>query len=198
MHTVHLASTNRHKIKEFTRLFGSSFTLLAPHHASIFNTWIEDGYTFMDNSIKKAVFYSERREGLILADDSGLSVAALEGEPGIHSARYAGPHATGEDNRRLLLARLAHLPEEARAATFWCALALARDGKILTTVEASCPGRIARLPAGTEGFGYDPIFLPSGATATFAQMTPAEKDQYSHRARAVAQLLRTHPPDRWS
>lgn len=149
----------------------------------------------MDNAIKKALAYGSGRTGLILADDSGLCVAALGGEPGVHSARYAGPHASDADNRRLLLARLEHLPVEAREATFWCALALACDGEILTTVEASCPGRIALLPAGSEGFGYDPLFVPSGAATTFAQMAPAEKDRYSHRARAVAQLLSALPAE---
>ncbi|WP_142660559.1 non-canonical purine NTP pyrophosphatase [Methylacidimicrobium tartarophylax] len=197
MPTLHLASTNPHKLKEFARLFGSAFILTSVQHTSSSTQWLEDGSTFMDNSIKKAVFYSKLGSGLVLADDSGLCVAALGGEPGVHSARYAGPEASDAENRSLLLARLARVPEEAREATFICALALARDGKLLTTVEATCPGRITAFPGGSEGFGYDPIFVPSGATATFAQMPPAEKDRYSHRARAVAQLLPILLTKRW-
>jgi XTP/dITP diphosphohydrolase len=197
MPTLHLASTNPHKLKEFTRIFTPDFVLTPMQRTSSDTQWIEDGITFMDNSIKKAVSYSKERSGFILADDSGLCVAALGGEPGVHSARYAGSDASDAENRRLLLARLAHLPEEARGATFFCALALAREGKILTTVEATCPGRITVLAGGSEGFGYDPIFVPSGAAATFAQMPPAEKDRYSHRARAVAQLLPILLAKRW-
>nr|WP_246189501.1 non-canonical purine NTP pyrophosphatase [Methylacidimicrobium cyclopophantes] len=191
MLTLHLASANIHKLEEFTRLF-APYTLLQPIHLpSSIPPCIEDGLTFLDNAIKKALYYSTVTPGLILADDSGIAVGPLGGQPGIYSARYAGPRATDAENRRLLLERLSQLPDEgaARDAAFICALALARDGQILTTVEASCPGSIVRSPKGTGGFGYDSLFLPSGALRTFAEMPPEEKDRYSHRGRAVANLL---------
>ncbi|MGD9896117.1 MAG: non-canonical purine NTP pyrophosphatase [Candidatus Methylacidiphilaceae bacterium] len=197
MPTLHLASTNPHKLREFRRLFGTAFVLVPAAFPPQSNPWIEDGLTFLDNAIKKAVFYSTCSPSLVLADDSGLSVAALGGEPGVYSARYAGPQASDDDNRRLVLDRLSQAPAERRQATFSCALALARGGTLLATAEATCPGRIAPSPDGTDAFGYDPIFVPFGATDTFAKMPPEEKDRYSHRARAIAQLLATFPPDRW-
>ncbi|CAB4243503.1 dITP/XTP pyrophosphatase [Methylacidimicrobium sp. AP8] len=188
MLTLHLASTNPHKLAEFQRLFGPSLTLVPAIFPAADNPWKEDGLTFMDNSITKAISYSLTHPGLVLADDSGLSVAALGGEPGVRSARYAGPRASDAENRRLLLHRLADVPQEERTAVFSCALALATNGQILVTVEASCRGRITPLPRGREGFGYDPIFLPDGALLTFAEMTPEQKDRYSHRSQAVARL----------
>ena len=193
MPTLHLASTNPHKLAEFQRLCGNRITLLPAPYPSSADPWMEDGLMFMDNAIKKAVSYSHSRPGMVLADDSGLCVASLAGAPGVNSARYAGPRATDAENRQLLLDRLAHLAEEERGAAFFCALALARAGEILATAEASCPGRIARFPRGTGGFGYDPLFIPSDASATFAEMAPEEKDRYSHRARAIARLFVAFP-----
>ncbi len=198
MPTVHLASTNPHKLAEFQRLLGPSFVLRPASFPTNSDPWIEDGLTFLDNAIKKAVFYSLRRPGLVLADDSGLAVVALGGEPGVYSARYAGPRASDAENRRLLLERLGNMPQEGRNAAFYCALAVARQGKLMATAEASCPGTILHSPRGEEGFGYDPIFLPHDATATFAEMAPEEKDRHSHRAGAVARLLTSLSAEAWT
>ncbi|QSR85071.1 non-canonical purine NTP pyrophosphatase [Methylacidimicrobium sp. B4] len=198
MQTVHLASTNPHKLAEFQRLVGRYFRLQPSSFPSSYHPWKEDGLSFMDNAIKKAVLYSLGCSGWVLADDSGLSVAALGGEPGVYSARYAGSQATDADNRRLLLDRLANTPEEGRTAAFHCALAVACQGKLMAIAEASCPGTITHLPRGAKGFGYDPIFLPHGASSTFAEMAPEEKDDHSHRARAVARLLASLPAEAWS
>lgn len=198
MPILRLASTNPHKLAEFKRLLGLDFDLIPAHSSATSSPCKEDGVTFLENAIKKALHHSDGSSDLVLADDSGLRVTGLGGEPGVYSARYAGPKASDAENRRLLLERLAGHDEEARDAAFFCALALARNGKIVATVEASCPGRIAYTPKGTAGFGYDPIFHPSGAVHSFAEMLPEEKDRYSHRARAIARLLAIVPPGEWA
>lgn len=198
MPTIHLASTNLHKLAEFRRLLGPGFILVPAPFPARSDPWTEDGVTFVDNSIKKAVLYSRYHPGFVLADDSGLSVDALGGEPGVRSTRYAGPRASDADNRRLLLHRLANIPPNKRTATFSCALTLARSGRIFVTVEATCRGAIPPLPRGNAGFGYDPVFMPDGSSLTFAEMTMEEKDRYSHRARAVARLLDSMPAVQWN
>ena len=150
----------------------------------------ETGDTFAANAERKAAETSRRlpveyRDTLlVLADDSGLCVDALEGAPGVRSARYA------EDGRHCerLLREMRAVPEEARTARFVCCLALARAGQVLHTATGSVEGRITAAPIGTGGFGYDPVFLYPELGRTFAQLTASEKDAVSHRARAVAAL----------
>ena len=148
----------------------------------------ETGTTFLENATLKAAHYSRFIEGLVLADDSGLCVDALEGRPGVHSARYAP--STTERNARLL-GELAALPPNAdRGAAFYCAFAVARAGSVVWTVQSNLPGRIATEPTGEFGFGYDPIFFVSDLGKTLAQMSGPEKNQVSGRGQAL-QALRT-------
>ena len=146
----------------------------------------ENGSTFLENASLKATHYSRFVGDLTLADDSGLCVMALDGRPGIHSARYA-PSANERNDR--LLSELATLgPAVDRSAAFYCAFAVARDGKILWTVQTELRGQITEKPAGDYGFGYDPIFLVPEYEQTLAQMMTGEKNQVSARGKALHQL----------
>ncbi len=147
----------------------------------------EDGDTFEANAILKASAYAHATGLLTWADDSGLEVDYLDGWPGIASARHAGPEATDEDRVRILLDRLKGVPIEKRTAMFRCVVALAwPDGRALTA-SGSCPGVIADRPAGSGGFGYDPVFYLPETGLTYAQLTPDEKHTISHRGRAARQ-----------
>ena len=124
-----------------------------------------------------------------LADDSGLEVEALGGAPGVHSARYAGEHASDADRRNLLLFELAKVGTDNRRARFVCAIALAGDGgQVLNISEGICEGVITFSPRGTSGFGYDPLFVPDGYDQTFAELSDSIKNTISHRARALIKL----------
>jgi XTP/dITP diphosphohydrolase len=151
----------------------------------------ETGRTFAENAIAKAK-YAAAATGLpAVADDSGLEVDALGGEPGVMSARYGGPDATDRDRYEKVLNLLRDAPDDKRTARFRCAAAYAApDGETLLA-EGAVEGRIAREPSGSGGFGYDPIFVPAGETRTMAQLTPEEKHAISHRGRAFRALART-------
>ena len=146
----------------------------------------ESGATFEENARIKALAYARASNLLTLADDSGLEVDALGGEPGVHSARYAGPHAGDADRYRKLLDVLSGTPAGQRSARFRCVVALALpDGTVYTT-EGTCEGEIGFAPRGEFGFGYDPIFIVKGyGGLTMAELPPALKNQISHRARAM-------------
>jgi XTP/dITP diphosphohydrolase len=153
---------------------------------------VEDGDTFVANAVKKALEVS-RATGLpALADDSGLEVDALGGEPGVYSARYAGLHGDDQANNLKLLARLAGVPPEGRGGRFRCVLALADVagalGSRVVTVEGACEGRILDAPRGTGGFGYDPLFFAPELGMTFAEAGIGPKSGLSHRARAMRAL----------
>ncbi len=148
----------------------------------------ESGDSFVENARLKSVGYSCLTRYPVLADDSGLEVEALGGRPGIHSARYAGPGASDSDRISKLLGELENRGSN-RNARFVCALALAQDGVLLLETEGECRGTIAKVPRGTNGFGYDPVFLFPELGKTYAELDEPEKNQYSHRARAVASLL---------
>jgi XTP/dITP diphosphohydrolase len=158
-------------------------------------TIVEDGATFEENSVKKARAIATSSHMLTLADDSGLEVDALDGAPGPRSARYAHERATDAENNAALLAALAALPDAVRArplaARFRCVLALidpyASDPEPIV-VEGRCEGTLTRTPRGSGGFGYDPLFVVGGAEKTMAELTEAEKNALSHRARAFAAL----------
>ena len=148
----------------------------------------ETGATFADNAIEKARAYAAATGLLTWADDSGLDVDALNGAPGVLSARYGAPKArTDEDRYRLLLAKLAGVPEAARTARFHCVVALVWPDGQVHTVDGVCEGRIAFEPRGSHGFGYDPIFLvaEAGHTQTMAELDPGQKNNISHRGRAA-------------
>jgi len=185
-----VATRNAHKTEEIQRILGPQFNVtdLAAHpeipHIA------ESGTTFQENALLKAVAVSKRMPGFVIADDSGLEVEALGGAPGIHSARYAGMNATDQEKTDKLLEELTRVgaTKNARGARFRCVLALACKGNVLGAFEGIIEGQIADRPHGSHGFGYDPIFMPEGFQQTFGELAPAEKNQLSHRARALERL----------
>ena len=195
-----IATHSRHKLAELQELLQlERGQLVSLDDVGIADEPDESGETFETNARIKARF-GARRTGLpTLADDSGLEVEALRGAPGVRTRRYAGPGATDDDNNRKLLAALDGLPPERRSARYVCVLALAlpvrgaRDGAAvpIRTVRGTSRGRIATLPRGSNGFGYDPIFEPAGEPPggrTFGQWAPAEKHLVSHRGRAARRM----------
>ncbi len=150
----------------------------------------ETGATFAENALLKAESYALQTNLWSLADDSGLEVAALGGAPGVFSARYGGENASDEENIEKLLNELNKKPENERSARFVCAMTICDpSGEVKYTAEASCAGRIAVTPAGTNGFGYDPIFIPGGFAETFGELSDEVKQKISHRARAVEKII---------
>ena len=185
-----LATRNPHKVREFQELLGDEYNLSdlnALHDVKIAE---EIGSTFAENAILKAVSVSKDRQPLVVADDSGLEVDALDGAPGIYSARYAGENASDQKNIEKLLRELRSrsVLEEKRSARFRCVIALAQNGKALNTFEGVVEGNVVDLPRGRNGFGYDPVFQPNGFEQTFAEMAPGSKNKISHRAKAIAAL----------
>jgi XTP/dITP diphosphohydrolase len=186
-----LATRNAHKTRELAAMLGPEFSVTDLTARADMPQVEESGSTFEENAALKAVTISRLVPELVVADDSGLEVDALNGAPGVYSARYAGEHATDAENVTRLLAEIDAVgaPGEP-AAQFRCVLALARGGRMLRAFDGVVRGVIARSPAGTHGFGYDPIFKPQGANRTFAELGEEAKNAISHRARAVAQLRR--------
>lgn len=161
---------------------------------------VEDGSTFAENALKKAKIIAEHLQMPVLADDSGLCVDLLDGRPGIYSARYAGEHATDEANNKKLLNELnalrASMVDDAQQddclseAQFKCALALyIPQGQHIFQVEGECEGYITAIPRGTQGFGYDPLFVIPALKRTMAELPPHVKNQISHRAQALRKLM---------
>lgn len=181
-----LATRNSHKTREFRELLGDRFELKDLRENPEIVMLKETGSTFQENAILKAVTISKHVDGLVIADDSGLEVDALNGAPGIYSARYAGENATDTSNVDKLLRVLENVRQ--RSARFRCVIALARAGKVLHTFEGVAEGAIINIPRGKRGFGYDPVFQPTGFEQTFAEMAPELKNRISHRAKAVAAL----------
>ena len=167
---------------------GVALTLLSLDDVAPFDEAPETGATFEENALAKARD-AFRATGLAsVADDSGLEVDALNGMPGVLSARWSGRHGDDSGNTALLLAQMGDVPDGRRGAAFVSACALVSSvGE--TVVRGKWPGSIVREPRGDGGFGYDPVFLPSGSSRTAAELTPEEKDAVSHRARALAALL---------
>jgi XTP/dITP diphosphohydrolase len=166
----------------------SGLTLLSLDDVAPFDDAPETGATFEENALAKARDAFSATGLACVADDSGLEVDALNGMPGVLSARWSGMHGQDDANTALLLAQLHDVPDERRRAAFVSACALV-SGSGETVVRGVWPGRIARKPRGNGGFGYDPVFLPEGSSRTVAELTPAEKDEVSHRGRALALLL---------
>ena len=183
-----LASNNAHKLEEIRAILGGEFEeILSLREAGIVHETVEDGQTFLENAEKKAREIAELTGCCALADDSGLCVDALDGAPGIYSARFAGVHGDDAANNRLLLEKLEGV--ENRAAHFTCAMALVRpDGSVLRA-EGYFYGQIAHEEAGVNGFGYDPLFYLPERGCTSAQLSPEEKNAISHRANALHKLL---------
>jgi XTP/dITP diphosphohydrolase len=185
-----IATRNSGKLREFRELLLPLKTeVLSLADLKVDEEFEESGSTFAENARLKAIGYSRLVQFPVLADDSGLEVEALGGRPGIFSARYGGPGASDEDRVRKLLKELESSGGE-RNARFVCSLALAQGGRLLLESEGECRGTIAKEPQGTNGFGYDPIFLFPALGRTYAELNQAEKNVHSHRSRAVASLLR--------
>ncbi len=185
-----MATRNAHKTREIQHILGSGFSVRDLRAYPQISEIIETGTSFEENAKLKALGVSTKLPGLVIADDSGLEVDALGGAPGIHSARYAGANATDTEKIDKLLEELARVraKNDSRRARFHCLLALARNGEVLGVFEGTAEGEITERPRGSRGFGYDPIFVPKGFERTFGELGPAEKNQLSHRARALEKL----------
>ena len=182
--TIVLATHNRGKLVELQRILDAqdlSVRLLSAADVDLPEP-VEDGATFADNALLKARAGAAASGLACLADDSGLVVDALAGEPGVHSARYAGTHGDDQANLQLVLERMAGAAD--RAARFVCVAALVTPAGEETTATGVVEGTLTTRPMGDHGFGYDPIFQPDGRTVTTAQMTAAQKDAISHRGQA--------------
>ena len=185
-----IATKNNNKIREIRDRFESfpEIELLSLMDFSDPPDVVEDGSTFMENALKKARQITAFTGLPSLADDSGLEIDALGGEPGVHSARYARGNATDKDRNHLVLDKLRDVPEEERGARFVCVIALSLPHKTEYTVRGECEGIISFKMLGEEGFGYDPIFYLPDFGKTMAQLTLSEKNRISHRGRALEQI----------
>jgi XTP/dITP diphosphohydrolase len=183
-----LATRNQHKTREFAQLLGPNFALRDLTSEHDLPQIPETGRTFEENAVIKAIAVSKIfPDQVVIADDSGLEVKSLEGAPGIFSARYAGEKASDRRNVEKLLCELQGAPE--RSARFRCVIALANNGELIKMVADEVAGTITKSPRGENGFGYDPIFVPEGFEATFAELPSDTKNAISHRAKAVAELV---------
>jgi len=192
MRKLLIATNNPGKLQEYTALLDSPpAALTTPAQEGLSVEVNESGTTFAENAILKARAYAEASGLLTLADDSGLEVDALDGAPGVRSARYAGEGASDEDRYRLLLRNLSGVPEERRTARFRCVVAIATPEGNVHTAEGRCEGVIGFEPRGTHGFGYDPVFYMPQHGQTMAELPPQVKNRISHRARAVQAAMPT-------
>lgn len=183
-----LATRNAHKTREVREILGDAFLVEDLGALPDFPEVEETGGTFEENARLKAVAASRAYGGWVVADDSGLEVDALGGEPGVRSARFAGEGASDPENRAFLARRMQGVAAGERAARFRCVLVLARRGEVERVFSGSVEGAIAQGESGSAGFGYDPLFVPEGEVRTFAEMSPGEKHAMSHRGRALAEL----------
>jgi len=183
-----LATHNKNKIVEITKaLEGCGFEILSLNDKPDLPDVIEDGDTLEHNSLKKAMEIYEHSGIMTLADDTGLEVEYLKGEPGVYSARWAGEGCTYDDNNRKMLKELDGVPEEKRNAEFRCVITLYGSG-VLKTADGVLKGKIIKEPKGVKGFGYDPIFMPDGYDITLAEMPLEAKNLIRHRGQAVAKM----------
>ncbi|MFZ0885518.1 MAG: RdgB/HAM1 family non-canonical purine NTP pyrophosphatase [Candidatus Acidiferrales bacterium] len=185
-----LASSNPGKLREYLELArGTKVEIELLPNFSSFPAHEEDAPTFAENAAGKALHYSRFTDETVLADDSGLVVPALGGAPGVHSARYAGPGASDADRIQKLLSEMEGKEDDTRRVRFVCVVAIAAQGRALAVVSDMASGLLTREPLGASGFGYDPVFLFEELGRTYAQLTPDEKNIYSHRGRAFRRLL---------
>ncbi|UTW05515.1 RdgB/HAM1 family non-canonical purine NTP pyrophosphatase (plasmid) [Amphritea atlantica] len=190
-----LASGNKGKLKEFNQVLGNLGVEVVPQSQFNVPDAAETGLSFVENAILKARHACQLTGLPALADDSGLEVDALNGAPGIYSARFAGPNATDTDNNHKLLQLLEGTSPEQRSARFRCVLVFMRHAEDPTPLicQGSWEGQILPLPQGENGFGYDPLFLVPGLDIASAQLPPEQKNKISHRGQAVQQLIRMIP-----
>lgn len=189
---IHLATGNAHKVAEMQALAEASGLPIEIVAAKKMPTVVEDSGTFVGNARKKAQALKAilPPEAWVLADDSGLCVDALDGEPGVESAYYAGPAGDARANLAKLVQAMSAVPDERRGAHFICVLVLLGPEGREKVFEGRCWGRLQRSPIGGAGFGYDPLFVPGGFVQTYAELGDETKNKISHRARAFADLAR--------
>jgi len=185
-----IATNNTGKLKEIRAILKDlEVELLSPAELGLELDVVEDGQTYAENATKKALAFSQASGLTSLADDSGLEVEALDGAPGLHSARYSTlPNATDADRRATLLLNLSRYPRP-WTARFRATVAIAGPGRSVQLVEGNCPGQIIPVERGTGGFGYDPIFLLEGLDKTMAELEMEEKNRLSHRGQAVRRAI---------
>jgi XTP/dITP diphosphohydrolase len=185
---VLLATRNPHKLAELRRILADvqpDLRVIGLDDAAPYDEVPETAATFADNALTKARVGALATGLITVADDSGLAVDALNGMPGVLSARWSGRHGDDAANLRLLLDQIVDVPDGRRGAAFVCAAALATPSGGRVVVEGQMPGRLVRQPRGHNGFGYDPIFVADGKTLTNGELPPAEKDAISHRGKAM-------------
>ncbi|MDP2653270.1 MAG: XTP/dITP diphosphatase [Candidatus Omnitrophota bacterium] len=189
MRELLIATTNKGKLREIRDMLEDDDILVTSlHDYSGLPRIVEDGKTFRDNAIKKAVTIARHTGKLTMGEDSGIEVKVLGNKPGVYSARFSGPGATDEKNNKKLLRLLSGVPASKRQACYRCFMALADKDGVVAVVDGKCSGLIAAKPAGTNGFGYDPLFVVPRYGKTFGELDPSVKSKISHRARALKKL----------
>jgi XTP/dITP diphosphohydrolase len=184
-----LATTNPGKVREIREaLKGLPVRILGLGDVLPGLSYRERGASLLENARAKSLFYSRKWDGLTLAEDSGLEIDALGGAPGVRSARFSSPRPTDDRNIRKVLRRLRAVPGKDRRAGFSCAMVLARDGRVIREIRGGVRGRIGHTPRGRNGFGYDPLFYYPPLRKTFAELGTEEKNEVSHRGRALRKL----------
>ena len=185
-----LSTGNVHKVNEIKGILKDMpFEVVSKNDLGYENfDVVEDGSTLEENALKKAEGLHKLTKGIVIADDTGLYVDALKGEPGVYSARYAGENATYADNNKLLLNKLNDVPKEKRTAHFKTVIAVILEDESKLLAEGICKGYIAFQERGKRGFGYDPLFVVEGTDKTFSEMSEEEKNEISHRANALINL----------
>jgi XTP/dITP diphosphohydrolase len=187
MNELLIATANPGKAREFQEMLGTDWTVRTLRDLPGMPDIVEDGATFEENARIKALALPF--DGLVLADDSGLEVDALDGAPGVCSARYAGEPKDDRRNLEKLLQVMEPVPDDRRGAQFRCVLVLARGGRVVHVTEGICRGRIARVATGDGGFGYDPVFIPDGRSESFGVLSSEVKHALSHRGAALRRMV---------
>lgn len=185
-----IATGNEDKVREIDEILeGTGFEAISMKQAGFNPDIVEDGTTFEENALKKAMAVHELSGEYVMADDSGLCIDALDGAPGIYSARFCGEDSTYEEKFRKIFDMLADVPEDKRTAQFVCAIAVVKPDGTSFTVRGECRGVLHEKPVGENGFGYDPIFYVPEFGMTTAQMDPEVKNSISHRGRALRAMV---------
>ncbi len=188
-----LSTDNKHKIKEIKDILKDlDIEVLSKAEIALkdFNV-LEDGRTLEENSIKKAKALKEKTPFMVMADDSGLFVESLDGDPGVYSARYAGEEANDAKNNEKLLEKMKDIPLKKRKASFFSVIAIITEDDEILTAKGECKGHIGFKPSGFNDFGYDPLFIPDGYDKTFAELSSDIKNNISHRSRALEEIKKT-------
>lgn len=194
MKEIIIATKNKGKAKDFEALLEPmGYKVLTLHDVAPHIDVEETGVTFEENAILKAETIAQELQATVIADDSGLEIDALDGEPGVYSARYSGDERNDDSNINKVLQKLVQVPDDEKTARFRCVLALASPGQETIIFEGTCEGLITDERKGDHGFGYDPIFYVPALEKTMAEMEPAEKASVSHRGNAIRELGKAMP-----